>query len=448
MKFRIFTTLVLLLTVTSLASAVNFNFSGDDVNKAGTTEENMFHPTLTNHEDETITFSLIPENDIPDEWFAFFCVGSSCYFDSADVDVPAGETITIDIHFTPNGFSGVGKTKMRVHAGNMEEEQSITFTYFAELDIIVVDDDGGEDYETYFIDPLENLEVVSYGVWDRSLEGFDEEDLNYCDQLYWLTGTTTENTLTEADQTRLMDFLDNMEGRLFLTGESIGSDIGDTDFYQDYLRVNLENSDTDEYEVTGIAGDPITDGMNFDIAGGSGADNQTKPEAISCNQWATPIFLYFSQEIAGSKSQNGIYKTVYTAFGFEAIADAATRNELILKIFYWLILPSSGIESQDISTVPATAALHQNYPNPFNPTTNINYEIAKTGVVELNIYNAGGELVKNLVNGSKAPGVYSVNWSGTDEAGEKVDSGVYFYTLSVTQEGGSETETRRMILLK
>lgn len=89
--------------------------------------------------------------------------------------------------------------------------------------------------------------------------------------------------------------------------------------------------------------------------------------------------------------------------------------------------------------IPDEFSLLQNYPNPFNPVTIINFSIPKTGVVNLEIYDAPGGRVETLFSGELKAGVYKVDWNA-----EKYPSGIYFYRLSA----GSFTESRKMILVK
>jgi hypothetical protein len=88
--------------------------------------------------------------------------------------------------------------------------------------------------------------------------------------------------------------------------------------------------------------------------------------------------------------------------------------------------------------------LDQNHPNPFNPTTQIGYQVATDGQVTLKIYDVKGALVRELVDGVQSAGVYTVAWNGTNNAGQAVSTGVYFYRLTV----GKFVQTRRMVLLK
>jgi photosystem II stability/assembly factor-like uncharacterized protein len=92
-----------------------------------------------------------------------------------------------------------------------------------------------------------------------------------------------------------------------------------------------------------------------------------------------------------------------------------------------------------ISITPSLFKLGQNYPNPFNPKTSINYQCKITGNVSLDVYDAGGRLICNLVSGVKSEGEHSVTFDGS-----RLPSGVYFYRL----EAGEHTETRKMMLVK
>ena len=66
-----------------------------------------------------------------------------------------------------------------------------------------------------------------------------------------------------------------------------------------------------------------------------------------------------------------------------------------------------------------------------------------SSLVSLRIYNIQGQEVRTLVNDAKEPGSYTVTWSGEDNSGEIVASGIYFYRLEV----GASRETKKMIYL-
>jgi|GEM_PF-3086440 len=91
------------------------------------------------------------------------------------------------------------------------------------------------------------------------------------------------------------------------------------------------------------------------------------------------------------------------------------------------------------SAVVTELALHQNYPNPFNPETNITFDLVETGMVTLKVYNAVGQEVAALVNGSMSEGRHTVEFKATG-----LPSGLYFYRLTA----GESTMQKKMLLLK
>jgi hypothetical protein len=97
----------------------------------------------------------------------------------------------------------------------------------------------------------------------------------------------------------------------------------------------------------------------------------------------------------------------------------------------------------ETNVIPGYSLL-QNYPNPFNPSTCVEFDLARTSQVKLEIYNILGSKVKTLVNDKLSVGHKSITWDGKDDQGKKVASGIYFYRLK-TEEFSS---TKRMLLLK
>jgi len=88
--------------------------------------------------------------------------------------------------------------------------------------------------------------------------------------------------------------------------------------------------------------------------------------------------------------------------------------------------------------------LGQNAPNPFTHNTTITYQIPKSGMVNLTVYNIAGQKVKELVNGNKPAGSYSVVWNKQDEGGRPVSNGVYFYCIKAGKDG----DIKKMVIIK
>ena len=92
-------------------------------------------------------------------------------------------------------------------------------------------------------------------------------------------------------------------------------------------------------------------------------------------------------------------------------------------------------------------ACYQNYPNPFNPETWIPYQLAQSSEVTVSIYSAAGQLIRTISLGRKAAGFYlskdsAAYWDGLTDTGERVSSGVYFYTI----QAGDFVATKKMVI--
>jgi len=96
--------------------------------------------------------------------------------------------------------------------------------------------------------------------------------------------------------------------------------------------------------------------------------------------------------------------------------------------------------------------LDQNHPNPFNPTTTIKYELPQRSIVQITIYDLLGGKVTTLVSEKQSAGNKSVIWNATNNRGQLVSAGVYFYQIRVQDPNaigaGDLVQTRKMILIK
>ena len=91
------------------------------------------------------------------------------------------------------------------------------------------------------------------------------------------------------------------------------------------------------------------------------------------------------------------------------------------------------------SSLPKAYLLAQNYPNPFNPSTTIKYELPKSSIVRLSVFDMLGREVAMLVNERRESGVYEVKFDGSGLA-----SGVYLYRV----KAGDFVQSRKLLLLR
>ncbi|HAD82315.1 MAG: hypothetical protein A2509_02545 [Candidatus Edwardsbacteria bacterium RIFOXYD12_FULL_50_11] len=104
----------------------------------------------------------------------------------------------------------------------------------------------------------------------------------------------------------------------------------------------------------------------------------------------------------------------------------------------------NGVAGQPIENNPNPVFRIQCYPNPFNNRTTVDYQIPKTGMVTLKVYNISGQVVSVLVNNIQQGGPHSVKWDGKDDQGREISSGIYFARLMTD----NSTRTNKITLIR
>jgi hypothetical protein len=136
-------------------------------------------------------------------------------------------------------------------------------------------------------------------------------------------------------------------------------------------------------------------------------------------------------------------------------AENAETLEFEGKDIIRVIRKGGGKKDKDAEAQPAPAgrptksALFQNYPSSINPETWIPYQLAQDVDVVIRIHSISGKLVKTLNLGFKPAGFYTsrekaAHWDGRNEAGERVASGIYFYSIIA----GDFSATMKMVVKK
>ena len=135
--------------------------------------------------------------------------------------------------------------------------------------------------------------------------------------------------------------------------------------------------------------------------------------------------------------------------GIDDILLAPRSTNYDAQDYGWVVLqagwhdPQLGVEDNDLP-IPNSFDIEQNYPNPFNSETVIKFTLPRSGFTELTIYNLLGEKVVDLVNRDLQAGEHRIVWDGSDNHGNPVATGVYFYRVT----SGDYSQTKKMVLLK
>jgi hypothetical protein len=114
---------------------------------------------------------------------------------------------------------------------------------------------------------------------------------------------------------------------------------------------------------------------------------------------------------------------------------------LDMLLHFGVLIPIPGVEDPD---GPPQRLAVASYPNPFNPRTTVSYALPHAGRVVIEIFNVKGELVRTLLDERRPAGRGELTWSGRDDGGREVGSGVYF----VRVRHADATALTRAVLLR
>lgn len=161
-------------------------------------------------------------------------------------------------------------------------------------------------------------------------------------------------------------------------------------------------------------------------------------KAAPSNQWID--VGYNNYQYTKPVPNNGDFRD----FQIRCTVTDGNNNEVTSNILYVSYNGASFRLSKNNSeknydSITPTEYKVDNYPNPFNPSSIIRYQIPEAGCVNIKVFNSLGMEVKELVNEFKSPGIYKIDFNGTNMA-----SGTYFYTIKINDF----INTGKMLLVK
>lgn len=201
---------------------------------------------------------------------------------------------------------------------------------------LIVADDGGTGWEEYFISDFVELDLA-YDMWNVDQQGSPSfDDLDLYPHVIWMTGQES-STLTQYEQDELADYLD-AGNNLFMSSQNLNDDIGNSDFYDNYMHAQSQNNFVATTTLTGLDGSPIAEGTSLILIGGaywptSSSSIIPNPEAVAAYHYNNP-----TQSI-GALTYEGDYKLAYFAFSYECISPTTTshtqRPEVLDNVLEW-----------------------------------------------------------------------------------------------------------------
>ncbi len=158
--------------------------------------------------------------------------------------------------------------------------------------------------------------------------------------------------------------------------------------------------------------------------------------------WAAPVlFSKTGGSIMVDDSQGGaiiVWSEIGANSRFGIFAQQVSRDGKLGEVL------TTSVSERDNNPKFSEYILHPSYPNPFNSSMIIRYELYKSTFVRLSVLDLGGKEVINLVNVEQNPGMHKAVWTGQDQRGGDVVSGIYFYQL----RAGNIVKIRKALLIK
>lgn len=195
--------------------------------------------------------------------------------------------------------------------------------------ILIVDDDGGGLTDKFYTTILDSM-YVPYSLWDRMNGPLSYEMVQNSPILIWFTEWSFP-TLDFEDREVIMEYLDN-GGNLYLSGQDLGwelneypGDSSQTAFFYNYLHADWGGDDAGVSSVQGVPGNPISDGLNFNIYQPGYDGGSQYPDYFSPHDDANSIFTY-SNGLNMGLSYTGDYRLVYTGTGLETFGSNSSST--------------------------------------------------------------------------------------------------------------------------
>lgn len=381
----------------------------------------------------------IDETALPAGWDAEIVWNSTTYASTVTIpNMTASQMEDVTVHVIP-GAPGLGTVVFKAAPSqnpSLAVAEVRTYHTFSHTPaILFVDDDNAASFENIFEDAVLGAGYFSV-THDLAISGNPTTTwLNYFDAVIWSTGELPTTTIGPANQAVLLPYLDG-GGRLFVSSQGYLNNQGvGPAFTTNYLRVSAFTADVGAPSVTGVAGDPIGNGLSFTLS----PPFVNKADHIVPNTGGV-VWLESGANDVGVRYDSGVFKTVFMTAPFEGVA-SPDDDLLMQRVLDWLA-PSSAVDAPNVGTHDVQGlALYQNAPNPFGGSTLVRFAVPRAAHVALAVYDVAGRRVASLVDRRLEAGTHSLEWDGRDASGVRVASGVYLVRL----QAAGEVTSREMV---
>ncbi len=396
------------------------------------------------------SYDITIASNVPEEWDFSYTTPDGETSENSTITLIPDETFTSTITIETSGVT-MGVDGIISFTVTSQAVPPFTYTYdyytHAAGEILIINGDPAGNYSDYYMDAIAEVQGLTvdsdfrYSTWNKSEHLLNPVEIVESSPLMVIWYTGDGGTLHPLEMVELENYL-NAGGTLWISGSN-------APFYLDgsslitMMGAAYQSPFEQGYAVHSAEEDPYFVDLEFDIMGGDGADNRGTPSSLN-TAGGTECLMYSTIRNAGIRYQGDGYRTLLFGFPFEAIADSESRTSVMLYSWIWLIdYLYNPVDERVEGSVPSSFALNQNYPNPFNPETDITFTLPENSRVKLSIFDMMGREVTVLANGQYSIGTHSVSWNAAG-----LPSGIYFYSLSTSENYSNFSSTRKMMLLK
>lgn len=383
----------------------------------GTVEFSLFCDTLYNTAENVFVMATVDNSTIQ-------FIQDSCFLGNID----PGDTLDNSSHplvFEVDDTVQTSWVDVTLHV--FSDPQSLTDSIEVRFlvgeipEICIVNADPSGNYLDKYIDPIENLGLLS-DVYNRFSDGpMGDLILDY-EVVVWFTGDADSAVITPDDISDISMFLDSGK-KLFLTGQNIAENLQGQQFLSEYLHCSwLGNTNTQACD--GISGS-IFDGLQIRTSGGEPSNQNSRDDLNPINGGAG-LFQYWNSSSMSAVGYSGNYELVFFGFGFEAIYGTtlfAPPDTVMRRIMDYF---SVGVE--ETGQFPVEFQIILSAPSIFRDCLDIRFEIPKGITGNVKIFDLTGREILSI--GENLPeGEYYFPWNGRDVQGQKISCGTYIISL-------------------
>lgn len=381
-------------------------------------------------------YTVAISSRMPAGWEADVMVNDANVEHGGTVTVAGDASTAMRVAIIPSASSpGKGWVTVTL-SGDMGTMVSRTFRCYSDgLQALVLPRDEGNPTITDFYDLGMAKTGYSYAVVDVGDE--DLFDLKSHVILY-----EVGKWALQKDEITKLNQLFDQGARVFMIGAEIAFGLADprnTDpatprdatFLRERLHAAYVSDAATPFVIYGATGDPIGDGLGFQIS--NGVQNQDTPDQIAPLHGAKAALYYGNDQnkVAGIRYSDTKNRLVYFGFGLEGVGDVNKRGEVMRRSIAWLL--GSEITSS-VAAEPAMsgALLGAILPNPASGIIEIPLTLERPAHCAIALYNIRGERVATIADAHYEPGTTSARFDAT-----QVPPGIYTVVVSTPERTAS-----------